>query len=311
MNSAAFQQLFTPQQWTEGRPQQQWRLQIYVCHVLEKKIVNGQNLSAKKKKKRWFCSSWSISVIFKFMSSIEQADSSRVLHSGTSHPLSGESGPHLWQAPFKLQRRMMSANSKAKRSSPCGYEVESLKAETAVRSASSWFRRDSGSSRRLRQREFLREKQQSTGRRFTHSKKKKRDLRSARSNFRLIIPRKFCESTFLQESVSTSALAPSLVLYYGNDSRRRTSMKRIQQHNLLAKNLLTTCIRVHKSKSYTVPNLWKRSSKGDYTKTQDGTNQMNSKFSDQFFTINHPSDARGSDSGVFTDFQEMFWETIR
>ena len=52
------------------------------------------------------------------------------------------------------------------------------------------------------------------------------------------------------------------------------------------------------------------SSKGDYTKTREGTNQMESKFLDQSFTINHSSNARGSDSCVLTDFQEMFWETI-
>ena len=28
-------QLITQQQWTDGRPQQQWRLQNYVCRVLE------------------------------------------------------------------------------------------------------------------------------------------------------------------------------------------------------------------------------------------------------------------------------------
>ena len=50
MDSAAFRQLIMLQQWTERRPPQQWQLQNYVCHVLEKKIVSGQNLNAKKKK---------------------------------------------------------------------------------------------------------------------------------------------------------------------------------------------------------------------------------------------------------------------
>ena len=36
VDSAAFHQLITPQQWTEGRPPQQWQIQNYVCHVLEK-----------------------------------------------------------------------------------------------------------------------------------------------------------------------------------------------------------------------------------------------------------------------------------
>ena len=54
-----------------------------------------------------------------------------------------------------------------------------------------------------------------------------------------------------------------------------------------------------------------RRSKGDYTKTGDGRNQTDSRCSDQIFTGNHLDDARGSDFGVFTDFQEMFWETIR
>ena len=35
------------------------------------------------------------------------------------------------------------------------------------------------------------------------------------------------------------------------------------------------------------------------------------KFLEQNFTINHSSYAQGSDSCVFTEFQEMFWETIR
>ena len=34
---------------------------------------------------------------------------------------------------------------------------------------------------------------------------------------------------------------------------------------------------------------------------------MNSRCLDHFFTGNHPDDARESDSGVFTDFQEIFW----
>ena len=36
VDSAEFHQLITPQQWTEGRPPQQWQIQNYVCHVLEK-----------------------------------------------------------------------------------------------------------------------------------------------------------------------------------------------------------------------------------------------------------------------------------
>ena len=52
-------------------------------------------------------------------------------------------------------------------------------------------------------------------------------------------------------------------------------------------------------------------SKGYYTKTGDGRNQMDSRSLDQLFTGNHSDDARGSYSCVFTDFQEMFWETIR
>ena len=38
---------------------------------------------------------------------------------------------------------------------------------------------------------------------------------------------------------------------------------------------------------------------------------MYSRCSGQLLTGNHPYDALGSDSGVFTDFQEMFWVTIR
>ena len=48
-----------------------------------------------------------------------------------------------------------------------------------------------------------------------------------------------------------------------------------------------------------------RRSKGHHTKTGDGRNQMNSSC-----LGNHSDDAGGSDSGVFTDFQEMFWDTI-
>ena len=48
--------IITPQQWTEGRPPQQWRIRNYVCHVNVQNL-NQKNLSAV------FCSSWSISVI--------------------------------------------------------------------------------------------------------------------------------------------------------------------------------------------------------------------------------------------------------
>ena len=53
-----------------------------------------------------------------------------------------------------------------------------------------------------------------------------------------------------------------------------------------------------------------RSSKGDYTKTRAGRDRMDSKFQDQRFTGNRSDNAPGSDSSVFTDFQEMFWEMI-
>ena len=49
MDSAAFHQLITPQQWKEGRLPQQWRYQNYLCHVLEKKIPvcnNGPSLDS-------------------------------------------------------------------------------------------------------------------------------------------------------------------------------------------------------------------------------------------------------------------------
>ena len=59
------------------------------------------------------------------------------------------------------------------------------------------------------------------------------------------------------------------------------------------------------------PNSLCNRSKGDCTKTGDGRNEMDRRCLDQLFTGNHPNDARGSDSGVFTDLQEMFWATIR
>ena len=57
---AAFGQLITPQQWTKGRPPQQWRIQNYVCHVLEKKLSMARTWM--KKKKEEDCS-WSIKMV--------------------------------------------------------------------------------------------------------------------------------------------------------------------------------------------------------------------------------------------------------
>ena len=58
-----------------------------------------------------------------------------------------------------------------------------------------------------------------------------------------------------------------------------------------------------------------RRSKDDYTKTGDSRNQVDSRCSPhcsvQLFAGNHPDDARGSDYGILTDFQEMFWEIFR
>ena len=53
------------------------------------------------------------------------------------------------------------------------------------------------------------------------------------------------------------------------------------------------------------PNSLCNCSKGNCTKTGDSRNQMDSRCLDQL------DDAQGSDYGIFTDFQEMFWETIR
>ena len=67
------------------------------------------------------------------------------------------------------------------------------------------------------------------------------DLRSARSTL--------CESSSLQESVSAesaSALSPHPSI---RNDRRRAIMKHIRQHNLPAKNLPTTCIRMTESTS--------------------------------------------------------------
>ena len=41
MDFKGFYQLISKQQWTEGRPPQQWRIQNYVHRVLEKKIPIG------------------------------------------------------------------------------------------------------------------------------------------------------------------------------------------------------------------------------------------------------------------------------
>ena len=97
----------------------------------------------------------------------------------------------------------MSANLKAKKIIALRYEVKGLKAETARRSASSWFRGDSGSSRRLTQRE----------KQIVHCDREKfhtLEIKSSQARFAFCSERflsKFCE-----ESVLTSALAPFLVL---------------------------------------------------------------------------------------------------
>ena len=132
-----------------------------------------------------------------FMSSIEQADSSRVLHFPSA----------VWSSlvASTFQRKIISANFKAKKIIALRCELKDLKAETAGHSASSWFR-GIGVEIRAAYGASCRGKSKRVQEKFHTLEKKvvERDLRSARS--------RLCESTFLQEFISTSALAPSLVL---------------------------------------------------------------------------------------------------
>ena len=186
VDSAAFQQLITQQQWTEGRPPQQWRLQNYVCHVLEKKIVN---LNAKKKKKTM--------AVLGLSASFYELNRTSRFFPGPALPIRSL----VLTCCKRCSKKIISANVKAKKIFALRYELESLKAETEAR-GSVKIRAAHGASRRGTSTKVQ-------GEVYTLEKK------SRRARFAFCseqFPSKLCGSTFLQEYVSTSALAPSLLL---------------------------------------------------------------------------------------------------
>ena len=183
---------------------------------------------AKKKdiKKKRFCSSWSINVI---LWALKQADSSCTSHS-ISGPLKGTTkrgtcGKHSSESKKNNKR-------KANKIIALRCKLEGLKAEksdTQQARGCVEILIDSAEGKTKEYREKF----------HTLCVKKKVVERDLLANF---VKQAFCKSLSL---LLLNLLSPHQSI---RNDRRRTIMKHILQHNLLAKNLQTTCIRIHKSK---------------------------------------------------------------
>ena len=207
VNSAAFHHFITLQQWpgTEGHPPQQWQIQNYVCHVLEKKIEYlkmAHRACSQLAARTWLEISLALQFLVQqrhFMSSIEhvpvvqRSDSSCT---GTAN-LRSDSLKRTTKRGTRGRDRLKKNNKrKADKIIALRCELEGLKAEKSdaqqarrqaeIRAASA-----EGKAKEYREKFHTFEQ-----------KALERDLRAAQS--------KLCESAFLQESVAASALAPSV-----------------------------------------------------------------------------------------------------
>ena len=135
VNSAALQQLITLQQWKEGRPPQQWRIQNYVCHVLVNKICQWPELECKNKKE-------DCSEVLALSTSFYELNRTSRFFPGPELPIRSlvlTCGKHRSK---KNNKRKLESHKDHRPGFALRYELEDLKAETAGRSVSSWFRGD-------------------------------------------------------------------------------------------------------------------------------------------------------------------------
>ena len=174
MNSAAFHQLIRQQQWTEGRPPQQWRIQNYVCQencLFE--IMDGPSLDLLAAGSENFAlnsRSFPLALQFlvqqpHFMSSIEQVPVvQRSDPSCTAHPRSDTPKRTTKCGTRGKDRSKKNNERKADKITALRCKLEGLKVKNYDLSKLIVARRFG----RLAQRE----KQRSTGRSFIHSNKK-------------------------------------------------------------------------------------------------------------------------------------------